>query len=493
MSDPIWFGRNLCTFAEAFSSLPTTIHKPRQRTSLLLLGTSTTNTNTAPSDESTLARDVGVASLSTLPQPLPFVVPDPTADPPDDVYRMIRHKWPLSVLHFVRDSGLSRWIQDTIILLGVPYLLQKYPKLWPRFLAVSARQRLVKEHYGTLQQQQQHPSQYVELLNYDKSPCETISSAGVGRKMANNLVVFCHGGAWSSGAPWMYRLAAEAFYYNTTTTTRSTTVAIWGHRTYPDANIQGQVDDLYQCLDYLYAKEEWNSVTVVGHSSGGHVAVLASLQYAMENAVEDEDDDALSKKTQLGSILLHNQQTQTRRRQRAKLVDRVVAMSSPFDIPSHFEWETGRGVEEISALKPAFGYTMEQWIAHSPLRIVQASIAKGTKSLKSSQSPTPSPANITEAVPCTTSLHGVINVNKLPSTLFIHGTTDTTVPYTSSWNMSLAMQHLLGDDTKTTEERQCHLEILPNVGHVDPILHLMVGGTTRDVVLNWMVQQEQVL
>jgi pimeloyl-ACP methyl ester carboxylesterase len=218
---------------------------------------------------------------------------------------------------------------------------------------------------------------------------------------------------------------------------------------------------------------------VVGHSSGGHVAVLASLQYAMENnAVEKKAEEP-------------HQKTKTRPRpRRSKLVDRLVAMSAPFDIPRHFEWETGRGVEEISALKPAFGYTMEQWIAHSPLQMVEeASIAKRTTTLKSLQSPT----NSTEAIPLTTSRHRVINVTKLPSTLFIHGSTDTTVPYTSSWNMSLAMQQLLGDDVETTEP-QCHLEILPNVGHVDPILHLMVGGTTRDVLLHWMmVQQDQAL
>lgn len=200
----------------------------------------------------------------------------------------------------------------------------------------------------------------------------------------------------------MYRAVSSSFLND------DYTVAVWGYRTYPDADVQGQVQDLMDCLDYLKSNRPWDTVTIVGHSSGAHVATLAALK-------------------------------------RGHLCDYLVGVSPVFDIPHHFDWETSRGVEELSALKPACGYTVENWIANSPTRIVIDNPPAG-----------------------------------MPPLLYIHGDADVTVPYTSSLNFTKNLHKW---------DIDCELEILSGVGHVDTVMHMMVGGETQDLIMNWMNKQ----
>ena len=201
----------------------------------------------------------------------------------------------------------------------------------------------------------------------------------------------------------MYRTCADPFIEN------NYTVAIWGYRTYPDSDVPGQIEDLKNCVRYLKGKNEWDSVSVIGHSSGGHVAVMAALQ-------EEE------------------------------LCDSLITISGVYDIPSHYQWESSRGVEEFSALKPACGHTEEKWIELSPTRLL----------LKKSTT--------------------------LPRTLVLHGALDKTVPYTTAVNFTEAIKQT-GQDVD--------LEIFPTVGHSDTCLQLIMGGQTRDSVMKWLSLEKQ--
>ena len=79
----------------------------------------------------------------------------------------------------------------------------------------------------------------------------------------------------------MYRLAATPFLE------ANMAVAIVGYRTYPDGNVQNQVDDLELASTFIATryphlskrpdfvdKNEWIGVSLVGHSSGTHIAML---------------------------------------------------------------------------------------------------------------------------------------------------------------------------------------------------------------------------
>ena len=94
----------------------------------------------------------------------------------------------------------------------------------------------------------------------------------------------------------MYRLCAVPFLR------ANMAVAIVGYRTYSDADVDGQVDDLEAAAvmlrrDYPHllappdddpsstsmstgrgGKESWTGVTLAGHSSGAHIALLLLIR-----------------------------------------------------------------------------------------------------------------------------------------------------------------------------------------------------------------------
>ena len=321
---------------------------------------------------------------------LPF-----TADPNDDIFRSMTTTLPTSWLHFARDAGIFRILADTLVLFGIPALMKEYPQALPNFLALSNSGRktdhvphsttLTTLSYGS------HPQQTMTVLETDEPNDEA------------RVVLFAHGGAWGSGKPWMYRLAAIPFFNYTNR------VAIWGYRTYPDGTVQDQMQDLQSAINLLKQKYSPKHVTIIGHSSGAHVAVLTALT-AQERLCHD-----------------------------------VVAISGVYDIADHYDWEYGRGVHEISAMKPACGGVMAQWNHFSP-----------TRRIATAQS--------------------VV----MPNFYVLHGAKDTVVPYTSALNFTRAMKQ---------NGFECELDILPMVEHAETVLHLMMGGETRDKVMDWLLRE----
>jgi acetyl esterase/lipase len=277
----------------------------------------------------------------------------------------------------MRDSGFLRGLIDGLVYLNVPELVQRYPHALGNYLSLPVKTIA----YG------EHPMQTLDILTHQES--------------SKGLVVMCHGGAWGSGRPWMYRLTASPFLE------KGYSVAIWGYRTYPDATVDGQVEDLGSAL--LKAKSLYPSIptTLVGHSSGAHIAVLGVL------------------------------------REKLPKVDHVISIAGVYDIPSHYEFETGRGVEQISALQPACGFSREEWQKRSP-----------TCLLRDEQNP----------------------LQELPNMLLLHGAKDTVVPYTSATNFHQSLNH-------------GRLAILPTVEHAETVLQLMMGGETQDVVMAWLEEQ----
>jgi acetyl esterase/lipase len=277
----------------------------------------------------------------------------------------------------MRDSGFLRGVIDGLIYFGLPELVQQYPHALGMYFSLP-----------------------VQTIRYGDHPMQTLDILSSQQEESKGLVVLCHGGAWGSGRPWMYRLTACPFL------NKGYTVAIWGYRTWPDAGVDGQVDDLKNALQTLQTLHPSTPTTLVGHSSGAHVAVLGVLRENLLN------------------------------------VDHVVSIAGVYDIPSHYEYETGRGVEQISALQPACGHVRNEWQKRSP-----------TCLLKETKRP-----------------------QELPNMLFLHGAKDTVVPYTSAVNFHQSLRH-------------GRLTILPTVGHAETVLQLMMGGETQDVVMAWLEEQ----
>jgi acetyl esterase/lipase len=281
-----------------------------------------------------VAEDVLVPRTTTASDNNQMLDASITLQREDDGFRKLRKTWPLWLQHWLRDSGVFRSIINTLTRLSAaPSFFQKNPHCLGEFIRISGYSELA--NVGV---------KMAGLLNFTKSMVDfTIESYGPHfsqcvHVMANQvttqndgslpLLIFVHGGAWGSGFPTMYRLIAVPFL------DRNYRVAVLGYRTYPDATVQGQVDDVVQGVNYFASKSS-GPIVVMGHSSGAHIVLMAALQGAL-----------------------------------SPLVAGIVAMSGVYDIPKHYEYECSRGVDQISPMAPACGGTLENWMLNSPTYLI---------------------------------------------------------------------------------------------------------------------------
>jgi acetyl esterase/lipase len=340
--------------------------------------------------------------LEDLPAPAD---PTGTANPEDDFTRSFRKNVPKSIQHFMRDSGILRFIVDSSAFLVVPSILEEYPSALADFLRLTGNKELVPFLPKSFQSETSLEQDIsVEKVSYGADRRQFASLLQPQQKRNNRLVVFVHGGAWGSGFPSMYQLVATPFL------NQGFHVAIVGYRTFPTANCTGQMDDLAAALQAIQQQvPHIDDVSLIGHSSGSHISALALATGRLE----------------------------------ASRVQRFVSLAGVFDIPDHYRFETGRGVERISPMAAACGYQLQRWKDNSPRYLIEIGSSSWPLPLRS---------------------------------FFLHGALDTTVPYTSS-------QHFA-----TTLGTEC--KILRTTGHADMVLHLMFGGETLDVVLNCVVSED---
>ena len=230
--------------------------------------------------------------------------------PADDGLRTMRKTWPKALQHWIRDSGFGRAFLDaTAIPTLLPSLLQEHPTVIADFVRLSGGSQDVSFQtlrYGS------HPRQCIDVID----PATTKTSDPSPRR---RLVIFVHGGAWGSGFPALYRLVAQSF--------PESTVALVGYRTYPTTNVNGQVEDVQRAVEALQKQYHGMTTTLLGHSSGAHIASLALLRGRVQ-------------------------------------VDRWIGLSGVYHIPRHYRYERTRGVERISPLAPACG--LYEWKRQSP-------------------------------------------------------------------------------------------------------------------------------
>lgn len=252
----------------------------------------------------------------------------------DDGFRKLRKTWPLWLQHWLRDSGVFRTVINSLTRVSAaPAFFQMNPHCFWEFIRISGYSKWANvgaEMAGMLNVTKPVVDFTIESYGPHASQCAHVMSNQVTTRNDRSvpLLIFVHGGAWGSGFPTMYRLIAVPFL------DRNYRVAVLGYRTYPDATVQDQVDDVVQGVTYFASKRR-DPIVVMGHSSGAHIVLMAALQ---------------------GGLSSH--------------VAGIVAMSGVYDIPQHYEYECSRGVDQISPMAPACGGTLENWRLHSPTYLI---------------------------------------------------------------------------------------------------------------------------
>lgn len=262
----------------------------------------------------------------------------------------------------------------------------------------------------------------------------------------------------------MYRLVATPFL------TSKIAVAIIGYRTYPDGNAQDQVNDLLEAAQTLkrlhpklwknqHRKNKSSSssfgVSLIGHSSGAHIGMLLLVQI-----IEKQINKHLLSSSSSGKLTDDGIQ-----------FDSYVGLSGVYNIQHHFDYEAGRGVEEISPMKPACGYSREAFDYYSPAIKLQTLLRGGTRRGGTGRHPNNSG-----------DLENVVDVNMtklIPPMLLLHGVEDDTVPFTSTSEAARII--------KSCGAGHCSEYYMSKVGHSDVIMHFMLGGRSPVVVIDWLM------
>ncbi|CAJ1947275.1 unnamed protein product [Cylindrotheca closterium] len=372
--------------------------------------------------------------------------PDYEPSPDDDFFRNFRTRVPRRIQYFLRDFGILRFVVDTMTLIAAaPAVLEEQPIALTQFVHSSGLQgsllsKLVNRKLKSdisMSQDFLEPAVAFQRLQYGKDRRQILdliqckrenTTSGSTINTSKRLVLFVHGGAWG-------RPIASPFLQE------NIDVAIVGYRTYPNGNVSDQAADIVASLSKLKHEgliDAKTDITLMGHSSGSHIAAMALL-------------------------------TDPEFRQS---IDSFVALNGVYDIPKHYLFERARGVERISPMAVACSIPL---IEESAVGKVSGSLRENWKS----QSPTwlilrqPSKSTL---------------MDSFPDTLIVHGKNDTTVPMESS----IRLWESLNKSAATQQNsRRIDLEVLPEVEHLDSLIQIMFGGITRDTVLKWMQESSE--
>ena len=245
----------------------------------------------------------------------------------------------------------------------------------------------------------------------------------------------------------MYRLAALPFLE------LGMSVAIAGYRTYPDAEVTGQVADLGEALNDLSRRkpdlfrtnvgdEENLGTCIVAHSSGAHIALLLIVEQ-------------IRKHLESVSISINHDRFPVGI---SPSFDTFIGLSGPYAISHHFDFEASRGVEELSPMKPVCGYSREEFKTNSPA----IRLARLLRAFPESEAS------------C---------IDKfIPQLLLVHGMEDSTVPFTATSEAASIL--------RSCGVQKCDELYIGKTGHQETVMHLMLGGKTKDGVVKWLKERQ---
>ena len=238
-------------------------------------------------------------------------------------------------------------------------------------------------------------------------------------------------------------------------------VAIVGYRVYPySQTVDEQVYDLecaatklaelYPNLCGVNRTKRSIGTCVMGHSSGAHIALLMIVERLKRQVQQHQQqhqttDVGISSSSNTGNIDI------------SMPIDSFIGLSGPYDINHHFCYEASRGVEEISPMKAANGYTHNMFRYNSPCQRLKDFLATFEESERLS---------IERYMP--------------PRMALICGVEDVTVPFTATSEAASVLRSCGLSKTRVEEI------YVPQVGHQEDIVQVMLGGKVRNVIVNWL-------
>jgi arylformamidase len=112
-----------------------------------------------------------------------------------------------------------------------------------------------------------------QAMSYGRDPMQDLDFWRA-RGAKAPLIVFVHGGGWSSGDKSWFGSEMPAHFL-----TRGYAFASLGYRLVPDVTVEQQVQDVADAVGFLVGQAEQlgfdaSKVVLIGHSSGGHVVAL---------------------------------------------------------------------------------------------------------------------------------------------------------------------------------------------------------------------------
>ncbi len=337
-----------------------------------------------------------------------------------DKFTRVLHKLiPESWQQRFRDGGYARRLVDGLVTLS----------------SVTMHEHALRfMHLGNCQQSFRYASHeqcVLHILDISSSLNDMHISDAM---MSRNVLVFVHGGAWGSGKPWMYRLTAAGIG----ATLQARFVVLVEYPVYPNSTVLQQRDCVSHAMRFIKS-HDWEKlfasprdtthshlnsrsatdsaaaplrVILSGHSSGANICALAML-HAAEHGL--------------------------------RLADAFVGLCGVYDIQAHYEFERARGVHVVSPMGAAAGPADRFW-ASSPTLLLQH-------------------WPVTVAGQC----HAYAQF--LPRCLLLHGTADTTVPFTSSQRFAQELQKL----------RVPVCTAYPAVDHIQPVFEFLTyEGSSSD-------------
>jgi acetyl esterase/lipase len=328
--------------------------------------------------------------------------------------------------HFIRDSGAFHRLMEFMSLQHALPILLKYPSVIWGIFQVSRRRKVIP--FG-----EQSSAQKVDLF----IPFQV---DGNHQDPVRGMLVFVHGGAWGSGSPAQYSMIAEPFLRI------NWAIAVVGYRVYPEGDVTTQILDVEMAMaevSRLYPNLRQGNICLFGHSSGAHVCMLLMVERARR---ELELSRTLSPKE-----LLQWRCDQVN-------FDSFIGVSGPYNILHHYDFEAGRGLEQISPMSPANGHSSEMFLRFSPA--VQLH-------------------NLT--CQCKSEEERQVLGNAIPPTTLIHGMNDNTVPCSSTEEAAR-----LFNSTGVAACKEIYVE---DTGHEETILQVMFGGPVQEILTGLLQQQ----
>ena len=225
-------------------------------------------------------------------------------------------------------------------------------------------------------------SKKMTSYKYGDAPCQNFQVFDFPENLVPSngptVLILVHGGAWGSGKPWMYRLMASGM----AKCLNATSAIVLQYPLYPEALIAQQAESIYDALRYI----RWNS---------GKFGISSDSTYVISGHSSGANICALA--------LLKCVQNEE------KLVDSFIALNGVYDIEKHYHFEKARGAHEFSPMSVA-AISPDRWWESSPSLLFQ---------------------EVSEE-----------SVTRFwPDTFILHGLSDTTVPFSSSYEFAEKLLH----------------------------------------------------